>query len=58
MNWYAVFPSQVLLEAPCNKMSFRRFKQAVKDWIDNGEESAEIYVGKTWNGREFICEMK
>lgn len=58
MNWYALFPSQILLEAPCNKMGLRRFKSIVKDWIESGECSAEIYLGKTWAGREFVCNLK
>jgi len=60
MKYFALYPqTQVLLEAPCNKWSFSKFKQAAKECADSGEYGpAEIYIGKTWEGREFVCNLK
>ena len=57
MKYFAYYPeTQVILEAPCNKWSFSRFKEAAREWReDNG--SAEIYIGRTWTGREYICKI-
>ncbi len=59
MKYIAIFPQTLeIIEAPCNKWSLRRFKQVVKDWADNGSGFADLFIGKTFEGREYICTIK
>ena len=58
MKYIAIFPQTLeIIEAPCNKWSLRRFKQAIKEWSDNGAGPANIYIGTTYQNKEYVCNI-
>lgn len=59
IKYFAHFTkSQVLVEVPCG-FGFRRFRTLIKDeWVNEGEGPADMYIGTSWEGREYICSVK
>lgn len=58
MKYFGLMTDKTILEAPCNKWKFSNFKQAVKEWIDGTDNTADLFIGTTWEGREYICTIK
>lgn len=58
MKYFGLMTDGVILEAPCNKWTFSHFKQEVKEWVDGTGDPAKIFIGKTWEGREYVCTIR